>query len=464
MTIFRSYFSKNNTLIGNELTNNSQNPVTEISYGTYDKQVSRFIFDVNFAKLQERIDDGFINPDKIVKHTLHLTNTINNSDDYIGKKSYSNSIERASSFKLDVFNIDEEWHEGSGYDFIYNSTLNLNLNNSQASNWFERKQNVLWDVEGYYQSGVTEIIGSQSFDNGNENLEIDVTDYINDRLFNTGNTSNGLGVKFDDLYESLETEFRQAVAFHTKYTHTFYAPYIETIIDDTINDDRNYFYLDKDNSLYMYVNIGGFKQNIDVDYVEIYDYQDNMIDVISGDSVENVSKGVYKINLNLDSRLHPDSVLYRDVWHLTINDRDVVYDGNFYLINPDNYYSINNTNEINFDNYYFKFHGISENENVSDDVIKKIKLTIRELYPNQNNYLPLNIEYRLYSVIAGNHEIDVIPFTPVNRTNTGYEFNLDTSWLIPQDYHIEIRMGDGNYFNKMQKLSFTVTSNNVIKY
>jgi hypothetical protein len=47
MSVFRSYFLKNNTLIDNNLTNNSQNPVTEISYGTFDKQVSRLIFDVD---------------------------------------------------------------------------------------------------------------------------------------------------------------------------------------------------------------------------------------------------------------------------------------------------------------------------------------------------------------------------------------------------------------------------------
>ena len=38
-----------------------------------------------------------------------------------------------------------------------------------------------------------------------------------------------------------------------KNTNTYYEPYVETIIDDTITDDRNYFYLNKANSLYLYV-------------------------------------------------------------------------------------------------------------------------------------------------------------------------------------------------------------------
>ena len=106
MSVFRSYFKKNNTLIDNNLSNNSQNPVTEISYGTFNKQPSRFIFDIDLEDLQKRIADGFINPDRIVKHVLHMTNTISYAPEYLGKKSYSLNIERASSFQLDLFNVD----------------------------------------------------------------------------------------------------------------------------------------------------------------------------------------------------------------------------------------------------------------------------------------------------------------------------------------------------------------------
>jgi hypothetical protein len=69
---------------------------------------------------------------------------------------------------------------------------------------------------------------------------------------------------FDYFIEDLETEYRQAVAFHAKHTNTFYEPYVETIVDDDITDDRNYFFLDKDNDLYIYVNIGNFPQDITV--------------------------------------------------------------------------------------------------------------------------------------------------------------------------------------------------------
>lgn len=477
MSVFRSYFSKNNTLIGSNLSNNSQNPVTEVSYGTFNKQPSRFIFDVDLNNLKKKIDAGFINPNKIVKHVLHMTNTISYAPEYLGKKSYSQSIDRASSFDLDLFNIDEDWDEGSGYDLIYDDTQYpfVDVQNpivfNQASNWKYRKTDVEWTYEGAY-TGDTQIIGSQRFEKGNENIEIDVTDYVNQRLFGddyTGTTaytgaSFGLGIKFAEIYEELETEFRQAVAFHAKHTHTFYEPYIETIIDDTIVDDRNYFYLDKDNELYLYVNIGGFSQNIDVNRVDIYDHEDNLVETIEASTgITNVSKGVYKISLNISSDDYPDAVLFKDVWSVTINGKETEYSGEFYLIHPNNYYAFNKPNTINFDNYYFYFWGISEKENLIAGNVRKIKLTIKELYANQNNFVPLDIEYRLFTTVGKKYEIDVIPFTSVNRTNTGYEFNLDTSWLIPQDYFLQIRMKNGDYHENKQIVSFTVVSDGISK-
>jgi hypothetical protein len=478
MSIFRSYFSKNNTLIGNNLSNNSQNPVTEVSYGTFDKQVSRFIFDVDLSNLQDKIAKGLINPNRIVKHVLHMTNTISYAPEYTGKKSYSLNIDRATSFELDLFNVDEAWDEGGGYDFIYDYTpypyvdvLEPVIYN-QASNWFYRKTGILWaNSGGSYQSGVTTIIANQAFEKGNENIDIDITDYINQRLFSTGYTgtsaftgaSFGLGIKFADFYEEIETEFRQAVAFHAKHTNTWYEPYIETIIDDSIVDDRNYFYLDKENELYLYVNVGGIAKNITVDKVEIRDYEGNLIDTLSGDSIENVSLGVYKIKYEISSSDYPDAVLFEDRWYVTINGRESEHIGEFYLIAADKYYTFDNSNTINFDNYFFYFWGIGEKENIRAGNVRKIKLTIKELYVNQNNFLPLDIEYRIFTTVGKKYEIDVIPFTSVNRTNTGYDFNLDTSWLIPQDYFIQIRMKNGSYYENKQTLSFTVVSDGILK-
>ena len=74
MSIYKSYFSKNNTIISDSPTNTGKNPVTELFYGG---SFSRFLFQIDLTNLLERIDSGFINKDRIEKHTLKLTNTIN---------------------------------------------------------------------------------------------------------------------------------------------------------------------------------------------------------------------------------------------------------------------------------------------------------------------------------------------------------------------------------------------------
>jgi len=477
MSYIHSFFNKNTTLISSNLSNNSQNPVTEISYGTLDKQVSRFIFDIDLVNLQNKIIVGQINPNRIVKHILHMTNTIRYAPQYIGKKSYSLGINRASSFTLDFFNVTEDWQEGSGYDFTYSNKQDLFTEQPlpditiQASNWSARTTGLNWTVAGAYISGVSEIIGSQIFDVGNENIEIDITDYVNQRLFGTSYTgttvysgnSYGIGIKFPDYIEDIEDEYRQAIAFHAKNTNTFYEPFIETIVDDNIIDDRNYFYLDKDNDLYLYVNVGNFPENVVVNYVDIYDNENNLIDILSGNSIINVSKGIYKISINIDSQIYPDAVLFKDVWNLSINNREVIQNNEFYLISPDKYYSFNLSNQIDFRNYCFYYWGINQSEYIKAGDIRKVRLSIKELYPNQNNFLPLDIEYRLFTTVGKKYEIDVIPFTKVNRTNSGYEFNLDTSWLIPQDYYLQIRLVNGNYYENKQTLSFTIVSDGILK-
>lgn len=460
MSVFRTYFSKNNTLIDNNLTNNSQNPVTEISYGTVNKQVSRLIFDLNLEPLISRIDDGHINPNRIVKHVLHMTNTIQHADQYLGKKSYSLEIERASSFSLDIFNISEDWDEGSGYDFVYNTSVYPRPQES-ASNWTNKKTNIPWISGGSYQSGVTTIFGTQSFEKGNEDVEIDVTDYVNGKLGVSGftGTTYGLGLKFSDSLEDLETTFRQATAFHIKDTHTFYEPYIETIVDDGIVDDRNYFYLDKDNNLFLYSN-----QDLVVNSVNIFDNENNVVSTITGSSISTVGKGVYSIPLNLDSDVYTDSVLFNDVWNFTINGKTREVDNQFYLISADSYLDFDMSNQIEFDNYSFYFWGINQLEKIIAGDIRKVKLTIKELYANQDNFVPLDVEYRLFISMGGKHELDVIPFTPVNRTSKGYEFNLDTSWLLPQDYLLQLRLKNGNYYENKEYVKFTVVSNELKKH
>lgn len=467
MRRFRSYFSKNNTIVKDNQLNSARNPVTEIVYGGKNNVISRFIFDINLNPLIERIKKGYISIENIESHTLNLINSIKYVPKYVGGPSYSSEIKRANSFLLDVFNITEEWDGGSGYDLNILGEFIKNQNTG-ASNWFERKTGVEWAYPGVYSGEEIDIIGSQYFDMGNENLVIDVTDYINERINNsldleiTGTTVNGLGIKYSDDYELKKTDKINSVGFHAKNTNTFFEPYLETIINDKICDDRNYFYLNKTNTICLFLSNITDDVEVEVDEVKIFDYLGGEYTVIT-ENIKQHGKGVFCVDLTVSSEDYPDSVIFRDEWKLKINGKVVKFTDKFYIMPSDNFYSISPTsmhigagtlnNELN---YHFYFSGIIEKEKMKRGEMRKIFITIKELYATTKKPSFINLEYRIYTLIDSKNEIDIIPFTSVNRIKSSYEIFLDTSWLIPNDYFLQIRLAD-NYLNKTKEvLQFSV--------
>ncbi len=458
MSVFRSYFLVNNTLIEGNESNNSQNPVTEISYGTEQGTVSRLIFKVDLDPLISKISADGIPLSRITSHQLVLKNTIAQRPDLLGRKSYSDAIQRASSFQLDLFTVTEDWDEGSGYDFIYSDENLLRYDiQPNASNWYYKKTGQEWLVEGGFGTGSTgftgtsEVIATQLFPKGNEDVKLDITDYINDILY-SGATHYGLGLKFSDAIEATETLFRTAIAFHLKNTNTVFEPYLETIINDTIADDRKHFFMDKTNELYLYSSAG----DVTVSAVTISDFDGETVSVITGTNITRVKKGVYKVQLSVDSDVYPDAVIFNDTWTITQNSKIKQIVQDFYLINSDRYYNFDLSNSINPDNFHFSYYGLKSGEIMKRGDKRKIDVVVKELYKNQDSNLPLDLSYRIYMKQGGKTQIELIPFTQINRTFKGYEFDLDTSWLIPQDYYIELKYSNNSTFSVKSPISFTI--------
>ena len=94
------------------------------------------------------------------------------------------------------------------------------------------------------------------FDVGNESIEIDITDYVNDLIL--GNQPNyGIGISFHPDIESFDNDCLHYIGFLLNIHIHFFHPCIETIYNDNIQDDRTNFYLNKDNKLYFYSYVGG---------------------------------------------------------------------------------------------------------------------------------------------------------------------------------------------------------------
>ena len=214
-----------------------------------------------------------------------------------------------------MFAIPEPWDEGVGYNYeeIYDYSTGNYVYDVSPSNWFNRTTQDLWTEQGIY-TGTPITIETIHFDNGNEDINVDITGYVNEIL--SGITENyGLGLPFIPPFETISIDNEQSVTFFTKYTQTFWEPYLETVFADTIDDNRENFVVDIDRNLYLYVNYMGNPYNLDeLPTVDILDYNGNVISGLSGLTATHVRKGVYEITFGLSGQLCDGKRFYYDKW------------------------------------------------------------------------------------------------------------------------------------------------------
>lgn len=437
--VIRTYFDKNNTIVYNTNINTGLNPITELFYGGSDdfNTYSRFLFHFDEKKLKSLYTGGTFTDLSKLKHTLRMTNTGSFDSDLLN--TYMGSKERTASFDLILFKINQEWDNGVGYDYqpsivaFGDEALYIG-----PSNWVRARTGIEWSGgSGVYSgspSGIT--VSTQHFDKGNENVEMDITDYVNSVL--TGNTNYGLGMAFSRSYELLNTAIPQYVGFFNNNTQTFYEPYVETIYDNHITDDRNNFYLDKNNKLYLYVNVGGNPTNLDtIPNVDIYDNDDVLFSSYTSSDINHVTKGVYSIDIFVPST-YTDCAMFTDVWKNIqikgITRPDITLE--FSLKDSLDYYNIGDSSSLP-KKVAVTVTGIQNNERIKRGDIRKVIVSARIPYTVEQTQLVDDIKYRLY-VTEGKAELTVIDFQPIELANNYYYFLLDTESLIPNKYYLDV--------------------------
>lgn len=435
MSYYRSYFSKNNTIIKNSQVNTAKNPNTDIFYGS---SFSKFIFHIDLTNLQNKINNGDFVLNNDTKHYLHITNTIFGDDDLIGQKKWENR-QRATSFDLILFTIPEFWDEGVGYDYeeVYDySTGDLTFD-VRPSNWVNRTTLNQWTEEGIYATTPAEILATIHFDNGNEDIHEDITTYINGIL--SGSTTNyGLGLAFEPLYQDITSEEDYSVAFFTKYTQTFFEPYLETVFEDRIDDNRENFFIESDRNLYLYVNYMGNPYDLDTEpIVQILDYNSNVIPSLSGLTSTKIRKGVYKVTFGLTGYLCDGKRFYYDKWtNITIDGNSLTDVTQRFIPKQYTEFFEIGTNLTEINRYVIQFFGVKLNEKIKRGEKRKITITFKSI----NVKTPILMDecyYRIY-IKEGKTQVNIFDWTRLDRTNEN-SFILDTSYMIPREYNIEIK-------------------------
>lgn len=70
---------------------------------------------------------------------------------------------------------------------------------------------------------------------------------------------------------------------------------------------------------------------------------------------------------------------------------------------------------------------------------RKVFVNVREPYTINQTSVIDGLQYRLW-IREGNTEVNVIDWMDVNRTYLKNYFILDTSWMIPNEYYIDIKL------------------------
>jgi hypothetical protein len=435
MSHFRSYFEKNNTIIKNSQVNTAKNPNTEIFYGS---SFSKFIFKVDFQELKHRIDKGEYVIDGNTKHTLKMTNTVFGDDELKGKER-GTGRKRATSFDLIIFKVPEHWDEGVGFDYEnepYDFAAGSNTFDNRPSNWFNRTTLNKWSLEGVYASE-PEVIGKIHFDNGDEDIEADITEYVNGIILN-GDTNHGIGLAFDLPYQEFEDEIDKSVSFFTKYTQTFFEPFVETSFDDTIKDDRAHFIGEKIQNLYLYVTKGTNFHDLDtLPTVDVFNSTGTIISGLNDIPTIKVKKGIYLVRFGLSGELCDGKRFFHDQWKgLEIDGIKINPVKQKFIPQPYTAQFNIGENVTELQSYAVQFSGIKQNEKIKRGEKRKIVVTFRSIDVAKPQLFE-EVYYRVF-ITEGRTQVEIHDWTLLDRTNEN-SFHLDTAYYIPREYFIELK-------------------------
>ena len=487
MSINNSYFNRNNTIVYQDYVNTGRNPVMQLFYGDGGLSnpigYSRFIFNLNLDLLREKIVDKTIstNCGPSMTHILKMTNTSAFDLDLLNTSMPDGSL-RATSFDLILFRIpgvdfnqnqQQYWDEGVGYDFsdVGDTLLSNKAYSDRPSNWYQTTTIKKWQEPGIYNnrnlglvpfSGIT-ILDIQHFEFGNENIEFDMTNEINQILQGSIVNPAGWGIAYLPDVENLSgTTGTYSVGFFTRHTQTFYEPYLLTTYDDLIEDDRNNFTLGKSNKLYLYIYEDGEFKNLDQNpLVSISDSGGNPIQNLQNLPSCLKTKGVYEITIPpLIGYQTP--CMFTDTWsNLKLNGFSLSNQINEFTVYPTKKSIQIGTSTNDPSQYGFSYYGIKQNEQILNTDIRKVGVIIKQAYTTNKQLPNVDGQYRVY-VKEGTTEVIVQNWTKLNRTPNEYYFIFDTRDKIPNAYFIDIKVTTSGQVNVYkQQINFQIINEKV---
>jgi hypothetical protein len=251
------------------------------------------------------------------------------------------------NFKLCVIPLAQDFEEGIGRDVVFYQDRDICnfLTASENSTWFLSGANAKGNlgnsnidviVSGNLGAGLVPLWKTQSFVTGDENLDIDVTQYVSGVLAGII-PDYGFRISFIDSQES-DKETRFVKRFVTKEANDPKRhPKLIVKYDDSVSSNYNNFVFDYPGTIFLYNNVRGTLKNIISSSVEITGSNCLLVKLnteISGGfytltfsgsqhtaNGQNI-KGVYSASFSLSSS---DPILYQKIIKSGSVDFDLVW-------------------------------------------------------------------------------------------------------------------------------------------
>ena len=365
-----------------------------------------------------------------------------------------------SNYDLVVSAVSSSWQEGYGIDMDFYSDL---TNDKSGSNWIQARNSASvsddgkWTtVGGDYHATPT---FTQTFSTGLEDLEVDVSDLVEQWL--SGSKANyGFGVRLADNFETyfssstgantgsiLHNTSGQKRSFFTKKffgrdsEFFFQKPVLEARWDSARRDDRGSFYAssslasaeDNLNTLFLYNRIRGRLRDIPVAPTSASLRSTTTGANLYTGAVTKESTGIYKADLYLDTT---ESTLY-DVWWVSASSGITAYHTGTisvksfqsYGYNPEDIYVVsmpglrkeyrkNQTHRLNLyvreKNWSPNIHTIAVQSSIASQIIPSASFQLRR---SIDDYVVVP-----YGTGSTNH-------TGLSHDVSGNYFDLDTTYL-----------------------------------
>lgn len=204
---------------------------TQDSSGVYSSEEARIIIEFDIEQIKqdreaERVPEGS-------RYFLRLFNARH------GKTL-------PTLFDLEVVPLEEEWSEGVGLDMEDYSDLTY----GKGSSWNERTEGQNWTTPGGHFPNGTPVL--QTFYDGDEDLNIDVTDFV-ESWINQPLENKGLIIKLPQSLLTTELRSYYTKMFFARGTSNFFKkPTLEARWNSQIADNRTSFYSGESNDIYFY--------------------------------------------------------------------------------------------------------------------------------------------------------------------------------------------------------------------